>query len=229
MIEKLEDIIVGSEDFKSFLAKVKRGDMAKTVLLISKDSDYSFEMAKFLSCLIFDGDMNKGENYQKVCSDSHPDLKVYPQKDKLYVADSEEIVFENSTYYSFPTAEQLKNATEEDFREIGTGYRAPYLVKCVNAVLNGEIKESDLLETDTASAREKVMSLYGVGDKVCDCVMLFSLKKYDLFPSDVWIKRVMCEYFSSNEKDAKKDGERLFGSLSGFAQQYLFYYRKNMD
>lgn len=96
MIEKLEDIIVGSEDFKSFLAKVKRGDMAKTVLLISKDSDYSFEMAKFLSCLIFDGDMNKGENYQKVCADSHPDLKVYPQKDKLYVADSEEIVFESA-------------------------------------------------------------------------------------------------------------------------------------
>ncbi len=141
----------------------------------------------------------------------------------------EEIVFENEKYYSFPTPEMLKNVTEEDFRKIGTGYRAPYLVKCVNAVLTGEINEKDLLEMSTSSAREKVMSLYGVGDKVCDCVMLFSLKKYDLFPSDVWIKRVMCEYFASNEKDAKKDGETLFGTLSGFAQQYLFYYRKNME
>ena len=82
---------------------------------------------------------------------------------------------------------------------------------------------------DTASAREKLMTLYGVGDKVCDCVMLFSLAKYDLFPSDVWIKRVMCESFGSHDATAKADGEKLFGSLSGFAQQYLFYYRKNMD
>lgn len=140
----------------------------------------------------------------------------------------DEIHIENNVYYTFPTPKQLENASEADFRILGVGYRAPYLERCVKMVLTGEIDENSLLEMDTPSAREKVLSIYGVGDKVCDCVMLFALAKYDLFPSDVWIKRVMCESFGSSDKTAKKDGEKLFGSLSGFAQQYLFYYRRNM-
>ncbi len=132
-------------------------------------------------------------------------------------------------FYTFPTAEELKDVTEEDFRAIGVGYRAPYLVRCVKAVLEGEISGEMLEGMETAAAREALMRLHGVGDKVCDCVMLFSLAKYDLFPSDVWIKRVMCESFGSSEASAKADGERLFGGASGFAQQYLFYYRRSMD
>ena len=95
-------------------------------------------------------------------------------------------------------------------------------------VLDGKIKCDELMRMDTSAAREKLMTLHGVGDKVCDCVMLFSLAKYDLFPSDVWIKRVMCESFGSDEKTAKEDGERIFGNMSGFAQQYPFYYRRSM-
>lgn len=132
-------------------------------------------------------------------------------------------------FYTFPTAEELKNVTEEEFRAMGVGYRAPYLVKCVENVLEGCIGGEMLEMLDTADARNELMKLYGVGDKVCDCVMLFSLAKYDLFPSDVWIKRVMCESFGSSESTAKADGERIFGKMSGFAQQYLFYYRRNMD
>lgn len=132
-------------------------------------------------------------------------------------------------FYTFPTPEELKAVTEADFRELGVGYRAPYLVKCVKDVLSGSISGEMLEGMATDTAREKLMALYGVGDKVCDCVMLFSLAKYDLFPSDVWIKRVMCEEFGSSENTAKADGERLFGNLSGFAQQYLFYYRRSMD
>ena len=85
---------------------------------------------------------------------------------------------------------------------------------------DGESLES----LDTPSARSALLSLYGVGDKVCDCVLLFSLAKYDLFPADVWIKRVMQEKFDSS--DAKSAGEDLFGGNSGFAQQYLFYYER---
>lgn len=132
-------------------------------------------------------------------------------------------------FFTFPTAEELKAVTEAEFRELGVGYRAPYLVRCVQSVLNGSVSGEMLEALETAVAREKLMALHGVGDKVCDCVMLFSLAKYDLFPSDVWIKRVMCEQFGSSEQSAKADGEKLFGNLSGFAQQYLFYYRRNMD
>ena len=96
MLEKLEKIIVASEDFKNFEEKAKRGDLAKTIMLISKDSDYSLSFAKVLSCLIFDGEVVGSENYAKVVAGAHPDLKIYPQKDRLLVADSEEIVFESA-------------------------------------------------------------------------------------------------------------------------------------
>lgn len=141
----------------------------------------------------------------------------------------EEIQVNGKSYYTFPSPEGLKNVTEDDFRAIGVGYRAPYLVKCVEMVAKSEVTEEELNRLSTNEAREKLKTLYGVGDKVCDCVMLFALSKYDLFPSDVWIKRVMCESFESSEKTAKEDGERIFGAYSGFAQQYLFYYRRNME
>ena len=92
MLKKLEGIIRESEDFAKFSEKAERGDLAKTILLISKDGDYAFEFARLLSCLIF----GEGEHYQKVLAGSHPDLKVYPTKDRLLVADSEEIVFESA-------------------------------------------------------------------------------------------------------------------------------------
>lgn len=96
MLEKLEKIIVATDDFKQFEDKVKRGDLAKTIMLISKDSDYSFEFAKLLSSLIFDGERAESENHAKVVAGSHPDLKIYPTKERLLVSDSEEIVFESA-------------------------------------------------------------------------------------------------------------------------------------
>lgn len=92
MLDKLEKVIKSSRDFIEFQDKVNRGELAKTIMLISKDNDYSFQFARLLSSLIF-GD---SESYEKVMADSHPDLKIYPTKDKLLVADSQEIVFESS-------------------------------------------------------------------------------------------------------------------------------------
>lgn len=158
---------------------------------------------------------------------SIPKIKLCVKK--LCETYGRKIEADGGIYYAFPTAEELQGVSEEDYRNLGVGYRAPYLAKCVQMVLNGEITESELLTLSTSEARERLLTLYGVGDKVCDCVMLFSLAKYDLFPSDVWIKRVMCEEFGSSEATAKADGERLFGQYSGFAQQYLFYYRRSLQ
>ena len=136
----------------------------------------------------------------------------------------EKIDFEGKTLYSFPDVDALSTISEEDYRKLGVGYRAPYIVDAVKRMKSGELSGDLLLKCDTQTAREKLMEVKGVGDKVCDCVLLFSLGKYDLFPSDVWIKRVMLESFDS--ADAKSSGEELFREYSGFAQQYLFYWRK---
>ncbi len=136
----------------------------------------------------------------------------------------EKINFEDKTLYAFPDVDALSSIGEEDYRKLGVGYRAPYIVDAVKRMKSGELDADFLLKCDTQAARKKLMEVKGVGDKVCDCVLLFSLGKYDLFPSDVWIKRVMLESFDS--PDAKSSGEGLFGEYSGFAQQYLFYWRK---
>lgn len=153
--------------------------------------------------------------------------KIKSSVKKLCKKYGDEIEAEGKVYYAFPSAEKLRDVSEDDYRALGVGYRAIYLKKCTEDILTGRIDEKALLSASTQKAREMLLSMHGVGDKVCDCVMLFSLAKYDLFPSDVWIKRVMCESFGSSEKDAKSTGEKLFGDYSGFAQQYLFYYRRN--
>ena len=150
--------------------------------------------------------------------------KIRSCVEKLCTLYGKEISFGGKTLHAFPSAETLARLSEEDFRAIGVGYRAPYILSAAQKVAGGEISGSELENCETGKARELLLKLYGVGDKVCDCVLLFSLGKYDLFPSDVWIKRVMAEQFSAN--DAKHTGEETFGAYSGFAQQYLFYWRK---
>lgn len=101
MIENLEKIILSSSEYKMLSSELENGSLAKTIMLISKDSDYSFEFARLLSCMILnnglkDGELEKTENYYKVVAQSHPDLKVFPTKEKLLVADSEMIVEEST-------------------------------------------------------------------------------------------------------------------------------------
>ncbi len=93
----IQDAITSSADFKRQQLEIKEGKNAKTTLLISKDEDYSFEFARLLACANFSGGQAvKDEHFVKVMANSHPDLKVYPIKNQLLVADSEEIVFESS-------------------------------------------------------------------------------------------------------------------------------------
>ena len=145
---------------------------------------------------------------------------------KLCEAYGKPIEYDGSIFYSFPSCEKLASINEDEFRKFGVGYRAPYIADAARKTAEGILIASELEQDETAKAREKLLKVRGVGDKVCDCVLLFSLGKYDLFPSDVWIKRVMAEHFGS--VDAKNTGENIFGADSGFAQQYLFFWRKEL-
>ena len=131
------------------------------------------------------------------------------------------------TAYAFPTVEQLQNVTEEQLRECKTGFRAPYIKNAVDKVAAGEIDSKELRDMDAKTAREKLMTIKGVGEKVANCVLLFGLGKRDAFPVDVWMKRIMeTMYF---DKDTKKEvieqfAVEKFGEYAGYAQQYLFCY-----
>jgi len=132
-------------------------------------------------------------------------------------------------YYLFPEISVLKNMTQQDFLDCKTGFRAPYLVNAaafLTPEMNGEYFSSKTYE----EAKKELLSIKGVGEKVANCVLLFSLGYRNAFPVDVWIKRTMEDLYF--HKDTRVDiiqkfGEERFGDLGGYAQQYLFYYGKS--
>ena len=161
-------------------------------------------------------------------NNSIPNIKRVVER--LCAAYGEPIEFDGGTYYSFPSPETLAALEPADFRAIGAGFRDRYISGAARLVASGELSREVLCALPTPDARAELMKVKGVGNKVCDCVMLFALGKYDLFPTDTWINKVMAEKFNTESvKTAKSEGERLFGEYSGFAQQYLFYWRRELE
>lgn len=146
-----------------------------------------------------------------------------------------EINWNGEKYYTFPTPEELKNAEVQDFRDLGTGFRDIRLYETTRMVLENRVVLKDLYNVDTLNAREELLTLSGVGPKVADCILLFSdLKRFDVFPIDVWVRRVMNELYIKNpdetkvnKKDIARIAKEKFGDLEGLAQQYLFYWKRD--
>ena len=143
------------------------------------------------------------------------------------------IKFGEKTYYTFPRPEMLANTTVQDFRKLGLGFRDVRVYETVQKILKKEINLSRLEKEDNIELlKEQLLKIPGVGPKVADCIMLFSLKKYNVFPVDVWVKRVIAELYYENKeqtpKEIQKFAKKQYGDLAGLAQQYLFYWRRNL-
>ena len=155
---------------------------------------------------------------------------------KISKAYGEEIEWNGVKYYTFPTAEKLANATVADLRNLGLGFRDVRVYETTHKILNKEVDLDKLHEEpNTQKVRDSLLTLSGVGPKVADCILLFStLKRFDVFPIDVWVRRVMNELYIKNEDESKvnkKEIEKLakekYGNLEGLAQQYLFYWKRD--
>ena len=146
-----------------------------------------------------------------------------------------EINYKGKKYYTFPTAKQLENVSVENYRGLGLGFRDIRLYETTKMILDKKVDLGKLKENEnTVEVREELLTLSGVGPKVADCILLFSdLKRFEVFPIDVWVRRVMNDLYIKQEdenKVSKKQIENLakekFGDLAGLAQQYLFYWRR---
>ena len=153
------------------------------------------------------------------------------------------IEYKDNIYYAFPTPEQLKEVSLEEIKETGASFRSKYIVDTiskVNAALdaknNGELTE-ELEQFDLEyikslpvdECHKALQNFMGVGAKVADCIMLFSMSKHSAFPVDVWIKRAMIHFYLAPDVSLNKIrvfGREKFGELAGLAQQYLFYYAR---
>jgi len=124
-------------------------------------------------------------------------------------------------YHTFPTAKQIVKVGLDKLGTIGAGYRDRYIYKTAKMWLDLNTNFDDLL---TAGARKELLKFPGVGPKVADCILLFGLRRFDTFPTDVWVKRLMNEAYDVDECDIAVFAEQNFGEYRGLAQQYLFYY-----
>lgn len=161
----------------------------------------------------------------------------------------QKLEYKGNVYYAFPTAEELSKATLEEIKNLGGSFRSKYIVDTTNKIYRcnlakeGKLNESkeiidELLEKydlekiknmSDDDCHKALQEFMGIGAKVSDCIMLFSMEKYSAFPVDVWVKRAMIHFYGANDASLNKIrifARERFGEFSGFAQQYLFYYAR---
>lgn len=139
----------------------------------------------------------------------------------------EKIEYKGNIYYTFPTIDRLRNATEEELKDCGVGFRGKYIKATVETLDDNMINE--MLNSNDDQCHKLLQKLSGIGPKVADCIMLFSMEKYSAFPVDVWVKRAMQHFYLAPDVSLPKIREFArdkFGKYAGFAQQYLFYYAR---
>ncbi|SEF46717.1 N-glycosylase/DNA lyase [Eubacterium ruminantium] len=144
--------------------------------------------------------------------------------------------YDEGTDWLFPTAEEMRRLAEEDIRKCKAGFRAPYIMDAVKRLSFADetgLSESDLKGLNVDEARNSLMTIKGVGEKVANCILLYSLGFRSAFPVDVWMKRIMEHLYFHKDTDKKVIEQYAydrFGSLAGYAQQYLFIYgRDNLN
>jgi len=164
---------------------------------------------------------------------------------KLSQKFGEKITFDRCDFYTFPPPGKLANAAEKSLAECGLGYRAKYVLETAKKIYSKDFELEHLKQLPYEQAKKELVTLPGVGLKVADCILLFSLGKLEAFPVDVWMRRVILNHYAKElpielvQKISKQDslsngeyaklnefGRNYFGEYAGYAQEYLYHYER---
>ncbi len=164
-----------------------------------------------------------------ICSAQMRVRRIHGMVSTLAREYGDEIRFDGETYQAFPTPSQLASATEAELRDLGLGYRAPYVVRTAEMVAAGEAHPAEARDLPYEEAREYLTQFVGVGEKVADCVLLFSLGFDEAVPLDTWIRTAIEEYYPDCDAGSYADTssairERFGGQYAGYAQTYVFHH-----
>jgi N-glycosylase/DNA lyase len=157
----------------------------------------------------------------------------------------EKVTFEDHEFYTVPTCQKLAKATEQELANCGLGYRAKYVQATSKRIYEENFDLENLRKQPYEKAKAVLMDFPGVGAKVADCILLFSLGKTEAFPVDVWVKRVVLNHYnekipielaqklsthdslsSGDYKKLNAFGRTYFGQYAGYAQEYLYHYER---
>ena len=167
-----------------------------------------------------------------ICSAQMRVSRIHGMQQALREAFGEAVTFDGETYHAYPTPEALAAASETELRELNLGYRAPYVKRSAEMVADGEADPAAAAGLAYEEAREELTAFVGVGQKVADCVLLFSLGYLEAVPLDTWIRSTIEEYYPECEKGNYTDTSRairdaLGGEYAGYTQTYLFHYLRS--
>ncbi|ELY48279.1 DNA-3-methyladenine glycosylase family protein [Natronorubrum sulfidifaciens] len=164
-----------------------------------------------------------------ICSAQMRVSRIHTMVSTLAREYGDPIEFNGDTYHAFPTPVQLAAATEAELRDLGLGYRAPYVVRTAKMVADGEAHPEEARDLEYEQAREYLTTFVGVGDKVADCVLLFSLGFDEAVPLDTWLKSAIEDYYPDCDRGSytatsRAIRDRLGGEYAGYAQTYIFHH-----
>ena len=211
----------------------KNDNMQEIIKSISKDKTVKKAVKEYEGLRLFRQDpfqclisfiISSNSNIQKIKSSLEKITKKFGKKVKI----------QNKEFFLFPEPEKMAKATIDEIKSCGVGYRAPFIKEAAKMVILKKIDFEYLKKCDYHEAKKNICLVPGIGNKVADCIMLFSLNKLESFPLDTWMIKILEKYYSKEFKIetktiTQKQYELLhekivnyFGPYCGYAQQYLF-------
>ena len=211
----------------------KNDNIEEIIKSISKDKTVKEAVKEYEGLRLFRQDpfqclisfiISSNSNIQKIKSSLEKITKKFGKKVKI----------QNKEFFLFPEPEKMAKATIDEIKSCGVGYRAPFIKEAARMVILKKIDFEYLKKCDYHEAKKNICLVPGIGNKVADCIMLFSLNKLESFPLDTWMIKILEKYYSKEFKIetktiTQKQYELLhekivnyFGPYCGYAQQYLF-------
>jgi len=211
----------------------KNDDIQKIIKSISKDKTVKKAISQYEGLRLFNQDpfqcmisfiISSNSNIQKIKNSLEKISKKFGTK----------LVVQNEEFYLFPKPEKIAKASINEIKTCGVGYRAPFIKEAAKMVTSKKINFEYLKNSDYNETKRNLRLIPGVGNKVADCIMLFSLNKLDAFPLDTWMIKILEKYYSNEfqietKTITEKQYEILhkkivdyFGPYCGYAQQFLF-------
>ena len=177
-----------------------------------------------------------------ICSSNSSISNIKQMLEKICQKFGDRINFDGYEFFLFPEPKRLADASLNDLLACGLGFRSRYVKKASNEVASGRIDFDNLKRMDYNDARERLKKVYGIGNKIADCVLLFSLEKLQAFPIDRWTQRILMKYYSRlfsetvgkslTEKKYQAAHEKIvnhFGPFAGYSQQFLFKMERELN
>ncbi|MCE9618145.1 MAG: DNA repair protein [Nitrosarchaeum sp.] len=208
-------------------------DMKEVIKSISKDKTTKIAVKKYLGLRLIRQDPFQCFISFIVSSNSNIQ-KIKSSLEKISIKFGKKIQFDNKEFYMFPEPKKIANATIQEIQNCGVGYRAKFIIDAAKMVESRQIDFDQLKKSNYQNAKEIILTVPGIGNKVADCILLFSLDKLEAFPLDRWMIRILKKYYlekfelatkSITEKQYNILHEKIikhFGPYAGYAQQFLF-------